>query len=215
MPTTRRQKKARKSRGLEMFSDLENLDIMLGTRQSEREESVNSNRARRPESVNCNLFEKNEENLYLNPKEAELGGNAELRRNSASANSSAEINRLSSELNSRISREMDEMMNSVSVQIQRAINDAIINQVLPQIQNAIMAGRGHMAKKGWNVPAERPETNPEVPRSEKARNDLKSEQIQSRQFNDHFDDHFAYDTHIMLRFHTLHCKKTLSFLETS
>ena len=38
------------SRGLEMFSDIENLDIMLGGRHSEREESVNSNHARSPES---------------------------------------------------------------------------------------------------------------------------------------------------------------------
>ena len=30
MPTSRKQKKARKSRGLEMLSDIENLDIMLG-----------------------------------------------------------------------------------------------------------------------------------------------------------------------------------------
>ena len=146
-----------------MFSDLDNLDIMLGSRQSEREESVNSNQARRPESVNSNLFENNKENLYLNPREAELGVNAEFGQNSASANSSAEINRLSSGLNSRISREMDEMMNSVSVQVQRTINDAISSQVLPQIQNAIRAGPGHMAKNGWNVLAERPETNSEVP----------------------------------------------------
>ena len=129
-----------------MFSDLENLNIMLGSRQSGREESVKSNHARKPESVNNNLFENNEEKLCLNPREAELGVNAEIGRNSASANSSAENNRLSSELNSRISREMDEMMNSVSVQIQRAINDAISNQALPQVQNAMMAGTGHMTK---------------------------------------------------------------------
>ena len=30
MPTTRKRKKARKSGGFEMFSDIENLDIMLG-----------------------------------------------------------------------------------------------------------------------------------------------------------------------------------------
>ena len=30
MPTTRKQKKARKSTVLEMLSDIENLDIMLG-----------------------------------------------------------------------------------------------------------------------------------------------------------------------------------------
>ena len=60
--------------------------------------------------------------------------------NSASGNSNVEINRLSSEWNSRLSREMDEMMTSVNVQIQRAISDAISNQVLSQIQNALKAG---------------------------------------------------------------------------
>ena len=38
-------------------------------------------------------------------------------------------------------------MNSVSVQIQRAISDAISSQVLPQIQNAFMAGTGHGTRK--------------------------------------------------------------------
>ena len=75
----------------------------------------------------------------------------------------------------------------------RAINDAISNQVLPQIQNAIMVGSGQMTKKGWNVPSERPETNPEGLRSEKARNDLRSEQTQGRQHNDPLDEYCAYD----------------------
>ena len=63
------------------------------------------------------------------------------------------------------------MMNSVSVQIQRAINDAISNQVLPQIQNVIRAGSGQVTKNGWDVPSERPENNSEGLRSDKARND--------------------------------------------
>ena len=46
-----------------------------------------------------------------------------------------------------------------------AINDAISNQVLPQIQNAIMTGSGQMTKKEWNVPAEGPEANTEVLRN--------------------------------------------------
>ena len=50
----------------------------------------------------------------------------------AGTDSSAEFNRLLGEINLRISREMDEVMNSVSAQIQRAINDAISNQVLPE-----------------------------------------------------------------------------------
>ena len=63
MPTTRKQKKTRKSRGLEILSDIENLDIMLGERHSEREESANSNSARRPESVTSDMFENNAENV--------------------------------------------------------------------------------------------------------------------------------------------------------
>ena len=73
---------------------------------------------------------------------------------------SAEIKRLSSELNSRKSREMDEMLNSVSVQTQRANNDANSSEVLPQIQMVLMAGSGHMTQKGLNVPGEGPEIDP-------------------------------------------------------
>ena len=88
---------------------------------------------------------------------------------------------MSSELISRISREMDEVMNSVSVQIQRAINDAISNQGLPQIQNAITAGSGHVTRKGWNVSAERPETNSEVLRNVDTKDNSRGEHVQNRQ----------------------------------
>ena len=73
------------------------------------------------------------------------------------------------------------MMNSVSVQIQRAINDVINSQVLHQIRKAIMAESGHVTQKGWNVPDERPELNTEVLRNEKARNNSKSELVQKCQ----------------------------------
>ena len=91
-----------------MFSDTDNLDIMLGENHFdmiEREESLNSNLARRPESANSNNFENDDENMHLNPRIINSGISADSDRNSATANSSAEINRLSSELNSRISRE--------------------------------------------------------------------------------------------------------------
>ena len=79
---------------------------------------------------------------------------------------------------------MDEMMNSVSVQIQRAINDAISNQVLPQIQNVSLAGLGGVTRKGWDVSAERPEINPEVQRNLNARNNLRNEQDEGHQNGD-------------------------------
>ena len=51
MPTTKEEtKKTRKSRGVEMLSDIQDLDIMLGENTPEREESEFSNSVRRPES---------------------------------------------------------------------------------------------------------------------------------------------------------------------
>ena len=120
--------------------------------------------------------------------------NAEFDHNSATGNSSAEINRLSSELNSRISREMDEMTNSVNVQIQRAISDAISTQVLPQIQNVIMAGSGHGTRKGWDLPSERPEPIPEVQRNSNIKNTLTNGQDEDHLNND-FHNQNVHDRH--------------------
>ena len=68
MPTTRKQNKARKSRGLGMPSDIENLDVMLGENHfniAESEESLNSNLARRPKSTASDNFENANEETYL------------------------------------------------------------------------------------------------------------------------------------------------------
>ena len=149
MPTTRKQKKARKSRGLEILSDIENLDIMLSENHfngTERDESLDSASVRRHDSVMSNNLENEGGSSYSNHMNSNARATAVNGQSSADLISQAEINKLSSELNSRISREMDEMMNSVSVQVQRAINDAISNQVLPQIQNVILAGSGRVAK---------------------------------------------------------------------
>ena len=99
-----------------------------------REENLDSNSARRPESATSDSLRNEEEKSYLNQRNASSGINADYGRNSVDASSHAEINRLSSELNSRLSREMDEVMNSVSVQIQRGKNDAISNQVCPRFK---------------------------------------------------------------------------------
>ena len=195
MPTTRKQKKARKSRGLEMLSDIENLDIMLGENlfgAQEREGSLNSNLPRRSRSFASNESDNEDGNGGRSKRNIDSRMNAECDRNSITGDSSAEINRLSSELNSRISREMDEMMNSVSVQIQRAINDAISTQVLPQIQNVIMARPGHGTRKGWDVPTERPELNSEVQRNLDAKSSLRNGQYEN-QLNDDYPDLNVHD----------------------
>ena len=186
MPTTRKQKKARKSRGIEMLSDIEHLDIMLGENhfsRNERDESISSNRARRPESTSGDEFENNGENIHLDIENFGPSTRANRDRNSTGDNSSAEINRLSSELNSRLSRELDEMMNSVNTQIQRAISDAISGQILPQIQSVLNAGSGHLTQNMWNVPSERPGMSSEETYGEKAKKNNRSEQ--------HIDYHFG------------------------
>ena len=187
MPTIRKQKKARKSRGLEMLSDIENLDVMLGENHfdtREREGSLNSNLPRGSRIFASNESENEDGNMSRNQRVSNSRINVEFDHNSATGNSSAEINRLSSELNSRISREMDEMMNSVNVQIQRAISDTISTQVLPQIQNVVMAGSGHVTRKGWDIPSERLELIPEVQRNSNMKNTLRNGQDEDHLIND-------------------------------
>ena len=173
-----------------MLSDIENLDIMLGENHfntREREGSLNSNLPRSFRSFASNESENEDGNIGRNQRNINSRTNTECDRNSVTGNSSAEIYRLSSELNSRNSREMDEVMNSVSVQIQRAISDAISTQVLPQIQNVIMAGSGHGTRKGWDVPSERPELISEAQRNLNAKNNLRNEQDENQSNNDYPD----------------------------
>ena len=186
MPTTRKQKKARKSRGIEMLSDLENLDIMLGENhfnRNERDGSVSSNFGRRPGSTSADELGSNGENRHSATRDIDPGNNADYGRNSIGGNSSAEINKLSSELNSRLSRELDDMMCCVNSQIQRAISDAISNQVLPQIQSALSAGSGHMTQNRWDIPSERPEIN-----SEGLQNTNSKDSSTSKHNHDHQND---------------------------
>ena len=184
-----------------MLSDIENLDIMLGENHfsaRERDGSLNSNLPRRSRSSVSNESENGERDIGRNPRNINSRENAECDRNSIAGNSSAEINRLSSELNSRISREMDEMMNSVNVQIQRAISEAISTQVLPQIQNVIMASSGHGTRKGWDVSAERPESTSEVQRNLNAKSNSRNEQDRD-QFNSDYPHLNVHDTLVFIR----------------
>ena len=165
---------------------------MLFRSHFDREKSEHSILARRQESVSYKASEHIAENPHLNTSENRSSNSADHGQNSAGTSFSVEVNRLSGEIKSRISREMDEIMNSVSVQIQRVINDGINNQVLPQIQNAFKAGSGHVTQKGRNVPAERPEYDAEDCRKEKIRSNSRSELVRNRLQDEHTDQ--AYDT---------------------
>ena len=89
MPTIRKQKKARKSRGIEMFSDIENLGNMLGENhidRNERDESLCSNRAGMPENTFGNEFENNVGNRYSETRNVHPNTNADFDRNSTGGN---------------------------------------------------------------------------------------------------------------------------------
>ena len=76
MPTTRKQKKARRSRGLEILSDIENLDIMLGENHfndMRRDESLDETSVRRQESVTSNNLENEEMDLHSDHRNPKLG----------------------------------------------------------------------------------------------------------------------------------------------
>ena len=131
--------------------------------------------------------------MYSSLRVVSTGINADYGQNSVGTNSNAEINRLLSELNSRLSRELDGMMSSVNTQIQRAINDAIGSQILPQIQTALYSGSGHLTQNRWNIPSERPEINPEENCSKKTRKNSRNEQFRDRPI-DGTTNASAYDT---------------------
>ena len=84
------------------------------------------------------------------------------------------------------------MMCSVNSQIQRAISDAISNQILPQIQSALSAGSGHSTQNRWNVPSERPEVNSEGLQNINPKDGSASKPNCNRQ-NDGVVDPNAYD----------------------
>ena len=94
-------------------------------------------------------------------RENEIRGFAGNGLNSREAYSSTEINRLAEELNQRITQEMNDIMCSVSTQIRRTINEAISEQVLPQIQATLRSGQGHIPGRRWEASARRPECRSE------------------------------------------------------
>ena len=129
--------------------------------------------------------------MYSSLRVVSRGINADYGQNSVGTSSNAEINRLLSELNSRLSREVDGMMSSVNTQIHRAISDAIDSQILSQIQTALYSGSGHLTQNRWNVPSERPEINSEENCSKKTRKNS-SEQFRDRPSDGTTNDS-AYD----------------------
>ena len=77
---------------------------MLGGNHLDREESEVTNSVRRPESPSYNTLINHDVNSHSNSREGEIKGYAGSGHNSGEVDSSSEINRLSGELNQRITQ---------------------------------------------------------------------------------------------------------------
>ena len=131
MPSTRKQKaKERRSRQLDIMSDVENVDVMLGSysgkiegndhSENELNLDLESGRLRR----NSNVTGEDFRSLLTNSRE-----NSEI---------TIETTRLiNDEISSQLSRKLNEIKTSLISQIQNAVSAAITNTVLPSIQNTL------------------------------------------------------------------------------
>ena len=125
MPSTRKQKaKERRSRQLDMLSDAENVDLMLGSYSRDGEENNNSENemnldsgSSRPQQSSNIIGEDFRSLLNTNSRE-----NSEI---------TIETTRMiNEEISNQISRKLNEIKTSLNSQIQDAITAAITSTVL-------------------------------------------------------------------------------------
>ena len=127
MPSTRKQRaKERRSRQIDIMSDAENLDVMLGSY---------------PRNDLENDFDRNDEmDLESNRTRADLAQNSEDFRSLLNSNSrensesTVETMRL---VNSEVTKKIDELRRELNSQLVDAINSAITEKVLPDIRNMV------------------------------------------------------------------------------
>ena len=130
MPSTRRQKaKARKSREMDMMSDLDNLDVILG--------SGNDNPIERQlaDAIEQSLVQGDiEDSIHQRSDYKDFAHeNDPIRQNDVRQSFEA----FSNEFNLRLSQEMYSMMSIVHKQINRAISTVISERVIPEILNIV------------------------------------------------------------------------------
>ena len=128
MPSTRRQKaKARKSKEMDMLSDMDNLDVMIGSENPlERELADVIDQSSINGDIETDSHSRNDLGDFIQGNEPH--GRNDIRQS---------FETLSNEFNLRLSQEMDSMMAMVHSQINRAISTAISEKVLPEIQNIV------------------------------------------------------------------------------
>ena len=132
MPSTRKQKaKERRSRPLDMMSNVENVDIMLGSYcRDDEENDISKNGvnldsgSNRPQQSSNVIGEDFRSLLNTNSKE----------NNEITIETTRMINE---EISNQMSRKLNKIKNSLNIQIQDAISSAITEKILPSFQNTL------------------------------------------------------------------------------
>ena len=125
MPSTRKQRaKERRSRQVELMSDTESLDIMLGSYSRNELESNSVDR-------NDEMDHGNRQDVAQNSEDFRSLLNSNSRKNSESTVGTMRL------ANSENSKQMDELRKDFNSQIIDTINSAIGEKVLPDIRNTV------------------------------------------------------------------------------
>ena len=139
MPSTRKQNaKERRSRQMDLMSDVENVDIMLGSYSRDDEENNGSENGRNLDSGSS----RPQQNSNVIGEDVRSIPNTNSRENSEITIETTRM--ISEEIYNQMSRKLNEIKTSLNFQIQDAISNAITKKILPSIQNTLEAqGRGN------------------------------------------------------------------------
>ena len=152
MPSTRKQKaKARKSKEMDMLSDMDNLDVMIGSENPlERELADVIDQSSIHGDIGIGSHSRNDLGDFIQGNEPH--GRYDIRQS---------FETFSNEFNLRLSQEMDSMMAMVHSQINRAVSTAITEKVLPEIQNIVssMSSSGNRDTEASTSPSSQEDRN--------------------------------------------------------
>ena len=136
MPSTRRQKaKARRSREMDMMSDFEKMDVVLGNENANPIERELTDTIHGSVSINGLESYSHIRRNPSNEKEIrDFSHKGEVPKQDRILES---IQTFSNKINMRLSQEMDAMMSMMHSQNKRAISSAFSERVIPEIQSII------------------------------------------------------------------------------
>ena len=179
MPSTRKQKaKEKRSRQSDVMSDMENLDVMLGSYQTERNEFRSENNEN---TVDQGSNEREGQDQNVDDYQTFLNNNP-----SESSCLTIETSRaISSEISSQMSRKFQEMQTNLNSQILDVINTAIDTRVLPSIKNAV---RGQNSAKNINLDFRSNGLHQDTAAPGNSQKDLQSNRLHPENINKSYQD---------------------------